>query len=90
MIFIYKMFQVENHPYLTQNKLKDFCESNSILLTAYGPLGSPYRNTNPKELLLCEPIVKQLADKYKKTAAQILIRFQVTNILYLLLIAILK
>jgi aldehyde reductase len=69
--------QVENHPYLTQNKLKDFCESNSILLTAYGPLGSPYRNTNPKELLLYEPIVKQLADKYKKTAAQILIRFQI-------------
>ncbi|KAL5234661.1 hypothetical protein ACI65C_002071 [Semiaphis heraclei] len=68
--------QVENHPYLTQNKLKEVCESNGILLTAYGPLGSPYRDANSK-VLLDEPFVKQIADKYKKTNAQILIRFQV-------------
>lgn len=72
------MFQVENHPYLTQNKLKEVCESNGILLTAYGPLGSPYRGANSKGLvLLDEPIVKQIADKHKKTNAQVLLRFQV-------------
>lgn len=72
------MFQVENHPYLTQNKLKEICESNGILLTAYGPLGSPYRGANSKGLvLLDEPIVKQIADKHKKTSAQVLLRFQV-------------
>jgi len=70
--------QVENHPYLTQNKLKEFCESNDVLLTAYGPLGSPYRDTGSKQLvLLNEPVVKQIADKYKKTNAQILIKFQI-------------
>ncbi|CAH1710338.1 unnamed protein product [Aphis gossypii] len=70
--------QVENHPYLTQNKLKEVCESNGILLTAYGPLGSPYRGANSKGLvLLDEPIVKQIADKHKKTNAQVLLRFQV-------------
>lgn len=57
------------------------CESNGVLLTAYGPLGSPYRDTNSKQLtLLNEPIVKQIADKYKKTNAQILIKFQVRKI----------
>jgi len=57
------------------------CESNGVLLTACGPLGSPYRDTNSKQLvLLNEPIVKQIADKYKKTNAQILIKFQVRKI----------
>ncbi|XP_026811235.1 uncharacterized protein LOC113552576 [Rhopalosiphum maidis] len=70
--------QIENHPYLTQNKLKEVCESNGILLTAYGPLGSPYRGASSKGLILLdEPIVKQIANKYKKTNAQILLRFQV-------------
>ncbi|XP_025416818.1 aldose reductase-like isoform X2 [Sipha flava] len=73
--------QVENHPYLTQNKLKEFCETNGILLTAYGPLGSPYRpykrTKSTKGILLDDPMVKKLAAKYKKTNAQILIRFQI-------------
>lgn len=58
--------------------MKKVCESNGILLTAYGPLGSPYRDIDPKQLvLLNEPVVKQIADKYKKTNVQILIKFQV-------------
>ncbi|XP_025416861.1 1,5-anhydro-D-fructose reductase-like [Sipha flava] len=78
--------QVENHPYLTQNKLKEFCETNGILLTAYGPLGLPYiftkslpytNKTIKKAVLLDDPIVKKIAAKYKKTSAQILIRFQI-------------
>jgi diketogulonate reductase-like aldo/keto reductase len=60
-------------------------------LTAYGPLGSPYRpykrTKSTKGILLDDPMVKKLAAKYKKTNAQILIRFQVkilfnTNIFY--------
>ncbi|XP_025194375.1 uncharacterized protein LOC112594002 [Melanaphis sacchari] len=71
--------QVECHPYLSQNKLKEFCESNGILLTGYAPLGSAKRSwAGPEEdAILDEPIVKQLADKYKKTNAQILIKFQI-------------
>lgn len=70
--------QVENHPYLTQNKLKEVCENNGILLTAYGPLGSPYRNDDSNNLnLLDEPVIKQIANNYKKTTAQILIKFQI-------------
>ncbi|XP_025416690.1 alcohol dehydrogenase [NADP(+)]-like [Sipha flava] len=71
--------QVECHPYLTQNKLMEFCENNNIFLTAYGPLGSPKRSwAGPEEdAILDEPVVKQVAEKYKKTNAQILIKFQI-------------
>lgn len=72
------LFKVENHPFLTQEELKEFCESNGILLTAYGPLGSPYRGTENNKLILDVFIIKQLAYKYDSTPAQILIRFQVT------------
>lgn len=73
------LFQVECHPYLTQKKLKEFCDSEGIFLTAYGPLGSPKRSwAAPDErAILDEPVVKQVADKYKKTISQVLIKFQV-------------
>jgi aldehyde reductase len=59
-------------------------------LTAYGPLGLPYiftkslpytNKTIKKAVLLDDPIVKKIAAKYKKTSAQILIRFQVILLL---------
>lgn len=51
-------------------------------MTAYGPLGSPYKETEPKGLvLLNDPVVKQIADKHKKTYAQVLIKFQVMVLL---------
>ncbi|KAL5234660.1 hypothetical protein ACI65C_002070 [Semiaphis heraclei] len=81
--------QVECHPYLTQNKLKVFCDSNGILLTGFAPLGSAKRSwAGPEEdAILNDPIVKQLADKYKKSNAQILIKFQVIIVLYYLFIS---
>jgi len=71
--------QVECHPYLTQVKLKEFCDSCDIQLIGYAPLGSPKRSwAGPEEdAVLDEPIVKKLADKYKKTNAQVLIKFQI-------------
>ncbi|XP_050420524.1 aldo-keto reductase family 1 member B1-like [Adelges cooleyi] len=70
--------QVESHPYLTQKKLKEFCDKNDIRLTAYGPLGSPKRSWADQDELavLEEPVVKKIAENHKKTAAQILIKFQ--------------
>lgn len=59
--------------------MKEFCESNGILLIGYAPLGSAKRSwAEPEDIaILDDPIVKQIADKYKKTLAQILIKFQV-------------
>ncbi|KAI1278478.1 Aldo-keto reductase family 1 member A1 [Halotydeus destructor] len=71
--------QVECHPYLVQNELIEFCKSRDIQLQAYSPLGSPDRTwaTKDEPQLMEEPIIVGLAEKYKKTPAQILLKFQI-------------
>ena len=72
--------QVESHPYLNQSKLKAFCDKKDIFLTAYSPLGSPDRPwaTPDEPKLLEDSKLTELAKKYEKSPAQIVLRWQVS------------
>ncbi|XP_018579873.1 alcohol dehydrogenase [NADP(+)]-like [Anoplophora glabripennis] len=76
--------QVELHIYLQQRQLVTFCHQNSIVVVAYSPLGSPAFNKflalfglPPKKLpdMLHDETIKGMATKYKKTNAQIMLRY---------------
>ncbi|CAH1175844.1 unnamed protein product [Phaedon cochleariae] len=71
--------QVECHPYLNQRRLIDFCRSKGIAITGYSPLGSPDRPwaTADEPQLMDDPKLKQVATKYGKSPAQILLRYQI-------------
>ena len=61
--------QVECHPYLQQKELKAFCKEHGIYLEAYSPL----MNGNK---VLGDEVIKELAEQYGKTPAQIILRWQ--------------
>ncbi|XP_075408407.1 1,5-anhydro-D-fructose reductase isoform X1 [Tenrec ecaudatus] len=65
--------QIECHPYLTQQNLIKFCQSRDVSVTAYRPLGGSCAGVD----LMDDPVIQAIAQKYKKSPAQILIRFQV-------------
>ncbi len=59
--------QVEFHPYLYQKVLLKYCQSKNIALEAYSPLAHGRRQENST--------ITSLSKKYKKTTAQIMIRW---------------
>lgn len=78
--------QIECHPYLRQDALIRVCRENDIQVISYSPLGStPPASAkghssamNPNSpRLLDEPAVKELAKKFGKSEAQILIRYHI-------------
>lgn len=70
--------QVEMHLEFQQLELHKFCQENNIIMTAFGPLGSPGRQVAGeayKPQLLDNALVKMVADHHKVTTAQVLIRY---------------
>jgi diketogulonate reductase-like aldo/keto reductase len=63
--------QVEFHPFLYQEKLLEFCKNSNIQLEAYSPLTRGQR--------LNHPTLVDLAKKYDKSPAQILIRWSLQH-----------
>jgi len=69
--------QIELHPYLPQNRHCKFIKDNGITITAYSPLGNPGFIKSDHKPLIEDPHVKDIAKKYKKSPAQVLIRWQI-------------
>lgn len=66
--------QVECHPVWRQTKLRAFCESKGVHLSAYSPLGSP-GSSWIKTSVLKNPILTSVAEKLGKTPAQVALRW---------------
>lgn len=62
--------QVELHPSLPQFKLKEYCESRGILLTAYSSLGGQASDTL-KRPFLDHAVFKKLANELGCTVGQV-------------------
>ncbi|XP_026957591.1 aldo-keto reductase family 1 member D1 isoform X4 [Sagmatias obliquidens] len=73
-------WEVECHPYFTQPKLLKFCQQHDIVIIAYSPLGT---SRNPSWVnvssppLLKDALLNSLGKKYNKTAAQVVLRFNI-------------
>lgn len=66
--------QVELHPYLSQNGLRDYCKRAGIMLTAYAPLGRPGQHGDGP-ILLEDPVVVQIASRRSLTPGQVVLRW---------------
>ncbi|KAK6946350.1 NADP-dependent oxidoreductase domain [Dillenia turbinata] len=71
--------QIETHPYFQRDSLVKFCQKHGICVTAHTPLGGSVANTEWFGSVSCldDPLLKGLADKYKKTPAQIVLRWAI-------------
>ena len=63
--------QFECHPYLTRKELRKYCREHDIVSEAWSPLG--------RGASFEEPILRGIAEKYGKTVAQVILRYDVQN-----------
>ncbi|KAJ0636912.1 putative mannose-6-phosphate 6-reductase [Helianthus annuus] len=69
--------QIETHPYFQRDSLVNFCQKHGIAVTAHTPLGGSLANTEWFGSVSCldDQDLKGLAEKYKKTVAQVVLRW---------------
>jgi len=72
--------QIEINPFFNNDGLVKFCQKNDVVVTAYSPLGNPSAPPTRKWDEKHVPLIKDkrllpLAKKYKKSPAQILLRY---------------
>lgn len=63
--------QIENHPHLVQPELRNFLRENDIVTQAWAPLG--------RGSVLAEPVIIEIAKKYRKSPAQVVLRWHLAN-----------
>ena len=68
--------QVELHPYLSQKPLLEICKAEGIIPQAWSPLGGG-RVMDVKENLLTNEVLVEIANKYGKSTAQVILRWNI-------------
>ncbi|MFT8872175.1 MAG: aldo/keto reductase [Sporolactobacillus sp.] len=63
--------QVELHPLLTQQPLRDYCRARNIQIEGYSPLGTGS--------VLNHPAIAAMAERHHKSTAQVILRWNVQN-----------
>ncbi|MEH7418178.1 aldo/keto reductase [Neobacillus drentensis] len=63
--------QVELHPRLTQKEIQTFCLEQGIQMEAWSPL--------MQGQLLDQPVIQEIANKYNKSTAQVILRWDLQN-----------
>lgn len=59
--------QIELHPQFPQEELREFCSENDIIIESWGPL--------MQGKIFSIPLMQELAEKYKKSIAQVALRW---------------
>lgn len=73
--------QIEHHPYLVQPTLLELAKSEGIAVTAYSSFGPQsfieleWQKAKDTPVLFEHPVVTKIAEKVKKTPAQVLLRW---------------
>lgn len=67
------VLQTEAHPYYPQTEIKKYLNKNNIKIQAWYPLGHGDKS------LINEPIFSKLAEKYRKSNVQIILRWHVQS-----------
>ncbi|KAG9672944.1 Aldo/keto reductase, partial [Aureobasidium melanogenum] len=65
--------QIENHPYLPQQEIVDYCKEKGILITAYSPLGS---TGSP---LFQEKEIQEVAKKHDVSPGTVLLSYHIAR-----------
>ncbi|WP_413432411.1 aldo/keto reductase [Crateriforma spongiae] len=75
------VLQVELHPYLTQNHLVRYAESENIAVTAFSPLGAksyqPLGMAEASDSVLDHSVVQRIAEETGRSTAQVVLRWGV-------------
>ncbi len=75
--------QVELHPHLPQQKIREFAAQHGIAVESWSPLGgtsnSGWGKASKPNLLLTDPIVERIGSRHGKSAAQVLVRWHLKN-----------
>jgi len=76
--------QLECNPYLTIEPLRNYLKEHEVVTEAWFPLGGPPVRLDGlpneyKEKIMTEPVFLELSEKYQKSPAQIILRWETQN-----------